>query len=105
MTRTRDNQQKRGGTYRIVKFAVPADQRVKLKGCEKRDENLDLARELKKLWNRKVTVIPVVIGALSTVTKGYVQGLADMEIRRQVKIMQTTVLLKSARILKRVLET
>ena len=29
-------------------FAVPVDYRVKLKECEKRDEYLDLARDLKK---------------------------------------------------------
>ena len=33
----------------IVDFAVPADYRIKLKECEKRDKNLDLTRELKKL--------------------------------------------------------
>ena len=32
---------------KIVDFAVPADHRVKLKECEKRDKYLDLARELK----------------------------------------------------------
>ena len=52
-------------------FAVPADHRVKLKGSEKRDKYLDLARKLKKLGNMKVTVIPIVIGALGTVTKGF----------------------------------
>ena len=31
---------------------------------------LNLARELKKLWNIKVTIIPIVIGAFGTVTKG-----------------------------------
>ena len=29
-------------------FAVPADHRIKLKVCEKKDKHLDLARELKK---------------------------------------------------------
>ena len=29
-------------------FAFPADHRVKLKECEKRDKYLDLAKELKK---------------------------------------------------------
>ena len=38
-------------------FAVPADHRVKLKESKKRDNDLDQARELKKLWNRIVTVI------------------------------------------------
>ena len=33
---------------KIVDFAVPADHRIKLKECEKRDKYLDLAGELKK---------------------------------------------------------
>ena len=31
---------------------------------------LNLARELKKLWNMKETIIPIVTGAFGTVTKG-----------------------------------
>ena len=33
------------------------------------DKYLDLARELNKLWNMKVKVIPIVVGALETVQK------------------------------------
>ena len=55
---------------KIVDFAVPADHGIKLKESEKRDKYLDLARELKKLRNMKVTIIPIVIGAFGTVTKG-----------------------------------
>ena len=33
---------------KIVDFAVPADHRIKMKKCEKKDKYLDLARELKK---------------------------------------------------------
>ena len=51
---------------------------------------MDLARELKKLWNMKVTVIPIVIGALSTVTEELVKGLKDLEISGQVDTIQTT---------------
>ena len=43
-------------TCGIVHFAVPVDHRVKLKGSEKRDKCLDLARELKKnygTWRRR----------------------------------------------------
>ena len=53
----------------------------------------------------KVMIIPIVIGALSTVTKGLVQGLADLEITVLVETIQTTALLRSARILRKVLET
>ena len=54
----------------MIIIAVPADHRIKLKECEKRDKYLNLARELKKLWNMKVTIIPIVIGAFGTETKG-----------------------------------
>ena len=33
----------------------------------------------------KVTVIPIVIGALGTVTKGLVKVLEDLEVRGQVE--------------------
>ena len=62
-------------------FAVPADHRIKLKESEKKDKYLDLARESKKLWNMKVTIIPIMIGAFGTVTK----GLGDLEIRGRVE--------------------
>ena len=68
-------------TCRIVDFGVPAYFRVKLKKGRKRDKYLGLAKELKKLWNMKVTVIPIVIGTLGTATKELVQGLEDLEIR------------------------
>ena len=53
----------------------------------------------------KVTVIPIVIGVLSIVTKGLVKVLKDLEIRGQVETIQTTALLRSAKILRRILET
>ena len=64
----------------IVDFAVLTDHRIKLKESEKRDKYLDLARELKKLWNIKVTIILIVIGAFGTVTKGSLKGLEDLEV-------------------------
>ena len=96
---------KKKRTCQIVDFAVPADHRVKLKESEKKEKYLDLARELKKLQNMKGTVIPIVIGALVTVTKGLVQRLEDLEITGWVETIQTTALLISARILRRVLNT
>ena len=84
-------------------FTVPADFRVKFKESEKKDKYLDLARELKKLYKIKVTVIPIVISDLGTVTKRLIQGLEELEIRGLVESIQTTVLLRSARILRRFL--
>ena len=72
-------------------FVVPADQGVKLKEGEKRDEYLELARELKKLWNMKVTLMPIVIRALRTIPKESVKELMDLEMIGQVETIQNTV--------------
>ena len=90
---------------KIVDFAGSADHRIKLKECEKKDKYLDFARELNKLWNKKVSIVPIVIGAFATVTKGLLKGLEDLEVSGQVETIQTTALLKTARILRKVLET
>ena len=71
----------------------------------KRNKYFDLDRELKKLWNMKVTIIPIVIGAFGTVTKGLLKGLEDLEVGDRVETIQTKALLKTARKLRRVLET
>ena len=89
--------------WKIVDFAVPADHRTNLKESEKKDKYLNLARELKKLWNMKVTIVPIVIGVLVTITKGLLKGLEDLEVGGRVETIQTTALLRTARILRRVL--
>ena len=72
---------------------------------EKEDKYLDLARELKKLWNMKVMIIPIMIGAFTTVTKGILKGLEDLEVGWWVVTIQTSALLRMTRILRRSLET
>ena len=52
-----------------------------------------------------VTIIPIVIGAFGTVTKGTLKGLEDLEVGGRMETIQTTALLRSARILRRVLDT
>ena len=63
-------------------FTVPVDHRVKQKESEKKTE---------KLWNMKVAVILIKIGAFNSVTKGLVQGLEGLEIRGRVETIQTTI--------------
>ena len=100
-----NQQKKKKRTCKIVDFAVPADHRIKLKECEKKDKYLDLARELEKLLNVKVSVVPIVIGLFDIVTEGLLKGLEDLEVAGRVETIQTTALWKMARILRRVLGT
>ena len=66
---------------------------------------MDLSRGYKILWNMKVTIRPVVTSAFGTETKGLLKGQEDMEVSGRVETIKTTALLRTARILKRVLET
>ena len=49
------------------------------------------------LWNMKVIIIPIGIGALGTVTKRLVQRVENLEIRGRGETIQTNILLKTAR--------
>ena len=53
----------------------------------------------------KMTVIPVVIGALDTIPKGLIKELEDLEIRGPEETIQSKALLRWAKILERVLKT
>ena len=85
---------------KIVDFAVSADHSIKLKECQQKDKYLDLARELKKLWNMKVTIVQIVIDAFGTITKGLLKGPEDLEVGGRVETIQMTALLRTARILR-----
>ena len=42
---------------------------MKIKEDEKSDKYMDLARDLRKLYNMRLTVVPVITDALGTVPK------------------------------------
>ena len=67
------NKKKR--TCQLVGFAVSVDHWMKLKESEKID------KELKKHWNMRVKVIPIVFGALGMVYKNLEDRLEELEIR------------------------
>ena len=53
----------------------------------------------------KVTIVPVVIDAFGTITKGLIKGLEDLELGGRVETIQMAALLRTAKRLRRVLET
>ena len=57
------------------------------------------------MWKMKVTNIPIVTGAYGRVPKVLLKGLEDLEIKGSVETIQTTIILRTARILRKVLET
>ena len=93
-------------TCRILDFAVSADHRAKLKES-KQISTWTLLENWKIYWTWKWRLIHIVIviSALGTVSEGLVQGLENLEIRGRVEIIQSTALLRSAWIPRRVLQT
>ena len=86
-------------------YYTTIDRGVEIKEIKKMVKYLDLAREQEKLWNMKVMVMPIVGDAFGMVPKGLEAGQEELEIRRRIKNIQTTALLRIAGILRSVLET
>ena len=65
-------------------FTISTDQEINIKENKKRYKYLDLARERKASWKTKVTVIPIITGALETVPICLEEGLEELEIGGRV---------------------
>ena len=63
------------------------------------EKNQDLVRELKRLWDMKVVVIPIVLGALGTTPETLQKRMKDIGIETKIGELQKTVILHTARIL------
>ena len=90
--------------WQIIDFAVPYGSRVEQKVLEKKEKYQNLARELKKIWNMKATVTPVVIGALGAIPKKLKKGLQDLGIETKIVELRKSAVIHTARILRKVLE-
>ena len=85
---------------RIVDIVIPGDARVCEKEIEKIDKYKPLKDEVARLWNmRKVTVIPIVVGALGAISNRFEKFVMEVGIRIRVEHVQKAALLGSAIIL------
>ena len=78
----------------IIDVACPGDSRIVFKEEEKIDKYRDLAIEIKALWClKKVLIVPVIIGALGSITDRLEGYLADIHVGLKPVSMQKTVCL------------
>ena len=85
-------------------IALPGDQNIKVKEMEKITKYQDLTLQVKKLWDANATVIPIVVGALETVSEELESHLKTIGIPIVVSCLQKVALLETAFILRRVLD-
>ena len=88
----------------IVDVAVPEDCRIN--GKEKKiDKYQDLRRKVSRLWQqKKVHVVPIVIGVLGSMSKNFIGFLHQLKINKNMRELQKAALLGTAKILRKALE-
>ena len=92
------------GCY-IIDVACPFDTRVKTKELEKVERYQDLKREIGRIWEcRNVCVVPIVIGALGTLSKNFSSWAAKIEVEEKIDMMQKACVLGTAKIIRNVLD-
>ena len=89
---------------KVIDFAVPGDSMIEEKEKGKIEKYQELGRKLQKIWNVKVKIIPLVVGSLDAIPKQFGNRLKQIGITVGTAQVQKTVLLGTARILRKVLE-
>ena len=95
---------KKERTCKIIDFAVPGDSRIQEKEKDKIEKYEKLGRELQKIWSVKLKIIPLVAGSLGAIPKQFSIRLKQIGITLGTAQVHQTVLLGTARILRKVLE-
>ena len=97
--------EKKVRSCKITHFAVPGGSRIEEKKKDKIEKYEDLGRELQKIWNVKVKMIPLFVGSLSAIPKQFGNRLKEIVIAAGTVQVHKTVLLRTARILERFLKS
>ena len=87
----------------IVIVKVVGKKMEKVEKVEKVEKYQDLSQELAKPWIIKLTVVPVVIGALGIVSGKLARHLKMTGVTIKIELLQKAVLLGTARFLIKVL--
>jgi hypothetical protein len=87
----------------LIDVAIPGDRNVIKKGTEKILKYKNLIIEVQRMWNGKVTVIPVIIGATGTISKSLRQYLSNIPGKHKREELQKKAILCTAHTLRKVL--
>ena len=95
---------KKKRSCKIIDFAFPGDSKIEEKEKDMIEKYQDLGRELQKIWNVKMKMIPLVIGSLGAIPKQFGNRLKQIGITVGTAQVQKTVQLGTARKLRKVRE-
>ena len=84
-------------------MAIPSEYSIQKKATEKMNKYVDLQIECQRLWNKKVEVIPVIIGATGIVDKNIKKYVGRIPGCHNIYSLQRSAILGTAHILRKVL--
>jgi hypothetical protein len=87
----------------LIDVAIPGDRNVIQKEAEKILKYQDLTTEIRRMWNVKTRVTPLIIGATGTISKSFRKYASTIPGNHEVKELQKTAILGTAHILLKVL--
>ena len=67
------------------------------------NNNMIYNNKLRRMWNVKTKVTPVIIGATGTISKSFRKYVSNIPGKHEVKELQKTAILGTAHILRKVL--
>jgi len=84
--------------------AIPADRNVVQKEAEKKLKYKSLCMEIKRMWNVKYTIVPVISGVTGIVTRSLRKNLETVPGKHSVFSLQKTAILGTSHIIRKVLQ-
>jgi hypothetical protein len=87
----------------LIDVAISGDRNLIKKEAEKILKYKDFTIEIKRMWNVKAKVIPVITGATGTISKSFRKHVSKIQGNHDVKKLQKTAILGTAHMLRKVL--
>ena len=84
----------------MIDVTCPVDNKLILKRNKKMD-NSELQLEIARMWDKETLILPIIIGALGSIPHDLECNLRKLGISYNVRILKKSVLLGTAKILRK----
>ena len=90
----------------LLDIAIPGDSRLELKEYETVDNDNELKSEGEKTWSLTyVSIVPIIASHFGITSKNLKDCLGKLELKSSTELLQKAVLLGTAKIVRKVIET
>ena len=96
-------QEKTSDRCQIIDVAIPSDYNIQKRATQKMSKYVDLQTECQRLWNKKVEVIPLIVGVTGIVDKNIKKYVGRIPSCHNIYSLQRSAILGTAPIFRKVL--